>query len=405
MGTRIYLDHLTTTPLHPEVWSAMLPFLQESFGSPASYHRGGLQARDALACARSQVAELIHAESPDAILFTSGASEAANLAIKGLAWAGHRRGNHIVLSNIEHPAVDRSVAFLEGHGFGATRVPVDRQGFLDPEALRSALRPETFLVCLHHANHDLGTLQALRDIGELLLDRGIPLFVDASASGGWVPLDVQELPASLVSLSPHRFYGPKGVGVLYRHRRARLASLIHGGIQEHGLRAGTENVPAVVGAGAAAALAVREGESRSATVADRTRQFLKELSAAIPLVKLNGPPLGVQRLPHHLNLSFEFLEGEGLILALDLQGVAFHSGPACLGGSQKIPPALTAVGLSAALARASVLVSPGAETTQAELQEAARRMIVAVAKLRDLSPLWEAYESGRIESEITGRVK
>jgi len=398
---RIYLDHLTTTPLHPEVRAAMQPYLDCEFGSPASFHQGGLRARDALARARGEVAALVGAESPDSILFTSGATEAANLAIKGAAWASHRRGNHVILSGIEHPAIDRSVAFLEDQGFEATRVPVDRHGFVEPESIRSALRSETFLVCVHHAQHDLGTLQPLAEIAATVNDHGAALFVDASASGGWVALDVQELPISLLSLAPHRFYGPKGVGILYRHRRARISSLIHGGNQERGFRSGTENVPAIVGAGVAAAIAQREMEVRRVQVGRLQQILLEQLSAAVPLVKLNGPPPGPHRLPHHLNLSFEFLEGEGLTLALDLQGVAIHSGPACLAGSQKIPPALAAIGLSPALARGSVLVSPGADTTTEAIDRAVQKITAAAVKMREMSPLWEAYQAGRVHSGIT----
>jgi cysteine desulfurase len=404
IGPRIDLDHLTTTPLHPEVQEAMRPYLDHEFGSPASFHQGGLRARDALAQARGEVAALIGADSPDSILFTSGATEAANLAIKGAAWASHRRGNHLVLTGIEHPAIDRSVGFLEGRGFVATRIPVGRHGFIDPESIRSALRPETFLVCVHHAQHDLGSLQPLAEIATAVDAHGALLFVDASASAGWAALNVQALPISLLSLAPHRFYGPKGVGILYRHQRARITSLIHGGNQEHGLRAGTENMPAIVGAGMAATVAQREMELRRTHVGRLQEILLKQLSVAVPLTRLNGPPPGPHRLPHHLNLSFEFLEGEGLTLVLDLQGVAIHSGPACLAGSQKIPPALAAIGLSPALARASVLLSPGASTTTEAIDLAVRKIAAAAVRLRDMSPLWEAYRAGRIESAITGRV-
>ena len=381
----------------------MEPFAGEQFGSPASLHQGGVLARDALAQARSEVAALLNARSPDDILFTAGATEAANLAVKGTAWASHRHGNHIVLTETEHPAVTRSAEFLESQGFRLSKVPVDRQGFVDPEGVRAALKPETILVCIHHASHDLGTIQNLAEVALPAAEQGVPIFVDASASGGWVPIDVQSLPISLLSLAPHRFFGPKGVGILYRQRRSRLASLIHGGVQEAGLRAGTENVPAIVGAGAAATLAARELESRAARTSALSRRLREGLVAAAPLVKLNGAPPGPQRLPHHLNLSFEFLEGEGLVLAVDLQGVALHSGPACVSKSTQIPPALTAIGLSPALARASVMLAPGPDQRPEDMDRAVELIAAAAAKLRDMSPLWEAYQAGHTPSEITGR--
>lgn len=380
----------------------MEPYGTVEFGSPASFHQSGLRAREAVARARGEVAALIGADSPDSIVFTSGATEAANLAIKGTAWASHRRGNHIVLSGIEHPAIERSVAFLEGQGMVATRVGVDRYGFLDPDALQAALRPETFLVCVHHAHHDLGALQPLASITRRVADHGATCFVDASASAGWTQLNVREWPIGLLSIAPHRFYGPKGVGILYRHPRARLASLIHGGNQEHGLRAGTENVGAIVGAGVAAAVARRDLAARSLQVARMQRLLLEKIREAVPLVRLNGPPPGSQRLPHHLSLSLEFLEAEGLALALDLQGVAMHAGPACLAGRQRIPAGLAAIGLSSALARATVLISPGESTTTDEVDRAVRKLAAVAVKLREMSPLWEAYQAGRLPSEIAG---
>jgi len=228
---RVFLDHQATTPVLPEVFEAMRPFFSEACGSPSSLHQLGLRARDALARARAQVAALINAESPDEIVFTSGGTESANLAVKGTAYANQRRGDHIVISEIEHPSIINSVEFLEKRGFNCTRVKVDPEGFVDPADVRAALTEKTILICVHHVNHDIGTIEPIREIGELALGKGIPLFVDAAASGGWLPIDVQAMGVKLLSLSPHRFYGPKGVGVLYRNRRARLASLLHGGVQ------------------------------------------------------------------------------------------------------------------------------------------------------------------------------
>jgi cysteine desulfurase len=347
------------------------------------------------------VAALIHAESPDNVLFTASATEAANLAIKGVAWARPRRGDHIVLTGIEHPAVIRAVEFLEQHGFTATRVPVDRVGRVNPADVRVAVTDRTILICVHHVNHDIGTIEPVAEIGEIAAAWGIPLFVDAVASGGWLPIDVQALKVSLLSLSPHRFYGPKGVGILYRHRRARLASLIHGGAQEGGLRAGTENVPAIVGAGVAAAFAERELPTRAAQTAQLQRRLLKGLRSRLEHLHLNGPEPGPGRSSINLNLSVEFVEGEGLTLALDMQGIAIHSGPACVTGSLKIPPVLAAIGLPPALAQASVTLSPGKDNTADEIDEAVETFAATVKKLRAMSPTWEEFQRGRADS-LTG---
>src|SRR5437764_5905947 len=231
----VYMDHQAATPVLPEVFEAMKPFFTESFGSPSSLHQHGLRARDALARARAQVAALINAESPDDIIFTSSGAESANLAVKGTAYANQRRGNHIVLTEIEHPAVINSVEFLEKHGFTSTRVKADAEGLVNPQEVRAAINDRTILVCVHHVNHDLGTIEPIPEIAAITAEKGIPLFADAVASGGWQPIDVRAMGVKLLSLSPHRCYGPKGVGVLYRDRRARLTSLIHGGLQEGGL--------------------------------------------------------------------------------------------------------------------------------------------------------------------------
>jgi cysteine desulfurase len=396
--SRINLDHQSTTPVRPEVLEAMRPWFTDEFGSPASFHEMGLRARDAVAGARAQCAEMIHAESPDNIVFTSGATESANLAVKGTAWANQRRGNHLVITATEHPSVMRSVEWLEQHGCNVTRVPVDSVGRVDVEAIRASLTDRTVLVCVHHANHDVGTIEPIREIAAITAEQGVPLFVDASASGGWLPIDVQAMGVQLLSLSPHRFYGPKGVGVLYRHRRARLSSLVHGGVQEHGLRAGTENVPALVGAGAAAALALRELDRRVAHVSGLQSRFLELIRARIERAWLNGPEPGPNRLSTNLSVSFDFVEGEGLVLLMDLNGVSIHSGPSCVTKSLKIPPTLAAMGLDPERAKGVVTFSFGADNTRAELDQAIETLVAAVTKLRSMSIAWEDYRSGRVDA-------
>jgi cysteine desulfurase len=400
----VYFDHQSATPVLPEVFEAMRPFFSEAFGNPGSLHRYGVQARDALAKARAQVAGLIHAEWDEEIIFTSGATEAANLAVKGVAYASQRRGRHLVASAIEHPAVLTSLEFLETQGFACTRVPVGPEGLVDPAAVRAALTEHTTLICVQHVNHEIGTIQPMREIAELADERGIPLFVDASAGGGWLPVDVQALGASLLSLAPHRFYGPKGAGVLYRSRRARLASLIHGGTQEGGRRAGTENVPAIVGAGLAAEIAQRELAQRMANTARLQKQLWEGLHAQVPYVQLNGPPPGPQRLGANLNFSTEFVEGEGLALLCDVHGIAVASGSACVSKALKISPVLAAIGLAPSLAQANLLLSLGRENTGEDVTYFLETFPKLAAKLRGMSPIWEEFQQGAVASVIGSRL-
>jgi len=385
----VYLDHQTTTPVAPEVFAAMAPYFSEIFGSPSSLHRHGLRARDALARARAQVAALIHAESPDDIIFTSGGTESANLAIKGAAYANQRRGNHIVASAIEHPAVLNSIEFLEKHGFTSTRVGVDGAGLIDPDKARAAITEQTILLCVHHANHDIGAIEPIREIGALAEERGIPLFVDAGVTGGWLPIDVQQSGVGLLSLSPHRFYGPKGVGILYRNRRARLTSLIHGGVQEGGRRAGTENVPAIVGAGAAAELAERDLAQRITHTIRLQHRLWDGLKANIPHLKLNGPEPGAKRLSTNLNLSIEGVEGEGVMLLADMQGIALTSGTSCVSKSLKISPVLSAIGLEHSLAQGAIILSVGKDNTEEDIDYVIETLPKIVTKLRRMSPSWK----------------
>ena len=400
---RIFLDHQATTPVLPEVFDAMRPFFTEACGSPSSLHQLGLRSRDALALARAQVAALINAESPDEIVFTSGGTESANLAVKGTAYANQRHGDHIVMSEIEHPSVINSVEFLEKRGFHCTRVKVDAEGFVDPADVRAALTEKTILICIHHVNHDLGTIEPIREIGELAMAKGIPFFVDAVASGGWLPIDVQAMGVKLLSLSPHRFYGPKGVGVLYRNRRARLSSILHGGVQEGGLRAGTENVPAIVGAGVAAEMAARELPERTAHTTGLQQKLWDELKGRFEYVRLNGPAPGPRRSSTNLNLSVEFIEGEGLALALDLEGIAVASGPSCVSHTLKISPVLVAIGLGHSLAQGNIILSLGRENTTEEIEFVVNVFEKAVARLRSMSPMWDDFQRGLADSLIKPR--
>ncbi len=400
---RIYLDHQSATPLLPEAFEAMRPFFSEAFGSAGSLHEQGLRARDALAKAREQVAAFINAESAEDIIFTSDGTESANLAVKGAAYAGQRRGNHLVVTTAEHPSVLGSVEFLEKHGFKATRLRVDREGFIDPKAVREAMTEKTVLVAVHLANHDVGSIQPVREIADITADQGVALYVDAEAAAGWMPVDVQALGASLVSFSPHKFYGPKGAGVLYRGRRARLASLLHGGVQEGGLRAGVENVPAIVGAGVACEIAVRELSRRAAHVAKLQRRLWDGIRERVPFVKLNGPEPGPRRLGTSLNVSVEFVEGEGLLLMLDTQGIAVASGTSCVSKALKVSPVLTAMGVEHTLAQGSILLSLGQDNTEADIDAVLDTLPRIVEKLRGMSPPWDEFQRGAVDSAISPR--
>ena len=382
----IYLDHLTTTPPLPEVVDAMQPWLRGQFGAPAALHQLGLEARDAIDESRMRLAKLVNAAEPEEILFTSSGTEAINHAVKGAALAKRRFGSHIVATGIEHPAVLGSIAWLESQGFSSTQVGVDGRGRVDPGALGQAMTDETILVCLHHANHDLGTVQPVAEVAELTGERGIPLFVDATATGGWLPIDVQQLGADLLALAPHRFYGPKGASVLYKRRRTRVENLIHGGMQENEFRAGTENVAAIVGAGVAAEQAKAALGQAAAHAAGLQVRLLEGIRKAVEGVHLNGPEPGDGRLPHQLSLSTAGVEGEGQALMLDLRGIAIAAGAACTTRSMRMPPALRAIGCDADLAKGTTLWGIGRDTTEAEVDRAVESFSSVTAKLRSMVP-------------------
>jgi cysteine desulfurase len=383
----------------PEAFEAMKPYLSEFYGSPSSFHQQGLRARDALSAARERVARLINAPSPEEIIFTSSATEAANVAVKGVAYANQRLGRHLVVSAIEHPSVLNSVEFLEKQGFTCTRVAVDPHGHIDPEAIRMAVTDETVLIAVHLANHDVGTIQPVRRIGEVAAERGIPLFVDASHAAGWIPLDVQDGGMGLLSLAPHRFYGPKGVGVLYQNRRAGLTPLIHGGVQEQGRRAGTENVPAIVGAGVAADAALSDLPRRIEHVQVLQRDLWQGLRAAIPHIQLNGPEPSRDRICTNLNISVEFVEGEGLMLLADTRGIAFASGTACVSKSIKASAVLAAMGLDHSLAVGAIILSLGKDNTPEDLDYVVETLPKLVDRLRGMSPVWDDFKRGVVTSK------
>ena len=403
----VFLDHQSSTPVLPEVFDAMKPFFMEAFGNPSSLHQHGLRVRDAMKKARQQMAALINADSEEEIFFTSDGTESSNLAIKGVAYANERKGKHLVVSATEHPSVMQSVEFLEKHGWTCTRVSVDPQGLINLEELKAAITPQTVLVAVHHVNHDIGTIEPIVEVGRICAEKNVPLYVDCEASAGWLPVDVKQFGAALVSFSPHRFYGPKGVGVLYRNKKARIVSIMHGGVQEGGRRAGTENVPAIVGGGVAAEIALREMPARIAHAAGLQKRLWDGLKTNVKFIKLNGPEPGPTRISTNLNLSTEFIEGEGQLLLCDMNGIAVASGSSCVSKSLKISHVLSAIGLDHALAQGNIIMSLGKDNTAEDIDYVVEAFGKIVVKLRGMSPMWDEFERGVIDSVInpTGRGK
>ncbi len=403
----VYLDHQSGTPMAAQAFEAMRPFFTEAFGNPSSLHQHGLRVRDALKQARRQMAGLIGADSEEEIFFTSDGTESANLAIKGVAYANERKGKHLVVSATEHPSVMNSVEFLEKQGWTCTRVGVDAEGIIHLDELRAAITPQTVLVAVHHVNHDIGAIQPMREVGRICAEKLVPLYVDCEASAGWLPVDVKEFGAALISFSPHRFYGPKGVGVLYRNKRARLVSILHGGVQEGGRRAGTENVPAIVGGGVAADLAAAELPRRMAHTAALQRRLWDGLRTRIRFIRLNGPEPGPRRIPTNINISTEFIEGEGQLLMLDHLGIAVASGSSCVSKSLKISHVLGAIGLDHALAQGNIIMTLGQDNTEEDVDYTVESFSKIVTRLRSMSPMWDEFERGIIDSVIepTGKGK
>lgn len=383
---RIYLDHNATTPVHPEVVAAMLPFMTDQFGNGSSIHTYGREARNAIDDAREQVAALINAKSPSEIVFTSTGTEADNYAIKGIAELQQSRngGNHIITSSIEHHAVLHTCQYLEKHGFEVTYLPVDRYGRIQLDDLREAIRDETILISIMHANNETGAIEPIGEICEIAQEHRIPVHTDAVQSVGKLPVDVQALGVSMLSLSAHKIYGPKGIGALYIRRGTRLENLLHGGSHERNRRAGSENVPSIVGIGEAAALAKKDREANVDHLNQLTGKLRKGLHEGINYIHENSDP--ETSLPGTLNISFEYIEGESLILRLDMEGICVSTGSACTSGSMEPSHVLAALGLPPKLAQGTVRFSLGKDNTEAEINEVIEKLPKVVEQMRSMSP-------------------
>ena len=381
---RIYLDHAATTPTHPEVVKAMLPYFTDAFGNPSSIYSYGLEAKGAIEEARTKVAELIGARSEE-IIFTSGGTEADNFALKGVAYANEHKGNHIITTPIEHHAVMEACKFLERRGFRITYLSVDEYGLVDPQDVKKAITAKTILISVMHASNEIGTIEPISEIGKIAKEAGVYFHTDAVQAVGHIPVDVDELKVDLLSISAHKLYGPKGAGALYIRKGTRSVSLIHGGEQEKRRRAGTENVPAIVGLGKAVELAGQTMNREVERLSYLRDKLIEGLVERIDNIRLNGHPR--KRLPNNVNISIDFVEGESMLLNLDLEGICASTGSACSSSSLEPSHVLLALGLPTEQAHGSLRFTFGRENTEADVERVLEVLPGIVAGLRTMSPL------------------
>ena len=385
---RIYLDYAATTPVDPEVVRAMTPHWSEHFGNPSSIYSYGQEARGAIEDAREKVAELIGA-SPDEIVFTSGGTEADNFALKGTAFAS-KSGNHIITSAVEHHAVHETCSFLERHGFEVTYLPVDGYGLVDADDLAKAITKETILVSVMHANNEVGTMQPIAALAAIAREAGVYFHTDAVQTVGHVPTDVGELGVDMLSISAHKLYGPKGVGALYVKKGTRLVPFMHGGGQERNRRGGTENVPGIAGFGKAAEIAAKEAPEEAERLTVFRRRLIEGILGTIDDSRLNGH--ADQRLPNNVNISIDYVEGESMLLNLDLEGVCASTGSACSSASLEASHVLLAMGLAHEQAHASLRFTMGKWTEAEHVDRVLEVLPPIVARLRAMSPLLKSRQ-------------
>ena len=381
----VYMDNNATTPVHPEVMEVMLPFFSEHFGNPSSIHWAGREVKKGIETARESVASFLKCD-PKEIVFTAGGSESDNLAIKGVCEALKDKGNHIITTRVEHPAVLHTCEYMEKQGFQVTYLPVDMDGMINLEDLKNAITDKTILITIMFANNETGTIFPIAEIGKIAKERKVTFHTDAVQAAGKIPLDVNALNVDLLTISAHKLYGPKGVGVLYVRKGTKMKPMIHGGGQERNRRAGTENVTGLVGMGKACEIAMRDMDAESERLLRLRERLHKGLTQKIEHVKLNGHPS--MRLNNTLNVSFEYVEGESLLLNLDMDGVAASSGSACSSGSLEPSHVLTAMGLPHEVAHGSVRFSLGRSNTEADIDKIIEIMPPVVARLRAMSPLY-----------------
>ncbi len=381
---KIYMDYAATTPVDPKVLEAMLPYFTEIYGNPSSFHSLGQEAKNAIEWSRRKIALMIGAE-PDEIVFTSGGTESNNFAIKGIAYRHRNRGNHIITSSIEHHAVLNPCEFLEKQGFEVTYLPVDKYGLVDPDDVRKAIKPNTILISIMHANNEIGTIQPIKEIGKIAKEHGIPFHTDAVQTFGHIKINVNNLNIDLMSASAHKLYGPKGVGFIYIRRGINITPFMHGGSQENGRRASTHNVPGIVGLGKAAELAGELMEEEAIKLSRLRDKLIKGIQVKIDEVILNGHP--TKRLPNNVNVAFKYIEGESILVSLDLAGIACSTGSACSSLSLEPSHVLRAIGLEYELAHGSVRFSLGRYTRESDIEKVIDVLPSIVKRLRSISPL------------------
>jgi cysteine desulfurase len=379
------MDHAATTPVDPEVLAAMEPWFHEQFGNPSTLYSMGLVAHSAMEQARTTMAERLGAK-PEEIHFTSGGTESDNWAIKGIADSQQNKGKHLITSTIEHHAVLEPMEFLEKRGWEITRVPVDSTGLVDPESVRAAIRPDTVLISIMHANNEVGTIEPIAEIGAIAREAGVAFHTDAVQSVGKLPVDVEALNVDLLSLSGHKFYGPKGVGALYIRNRVRATPLLHGGSQERRRRAGTHNVPGIIGMAKALELTTDRMSDESARERGMRDRLWEGLQAKVPDIALNGHP--TQRLDNTLNFRVEGIEGEAMILCLDMNLIGVSSGSACTTGSLEPSHVLLAMGIPAEYAHGSLRLTLGRSNTEQEIDYFLDTFPGVVSRLREMSPVY-----------------
>ncbi|ABY92459.1 cysteine desulfurase NifS [Thermoanaerobacter sp. X514] len=381
---RIYLDNAATTPVDKRVLEAMLPYYSDVFGNPSSPYSYGQEAKKAIEEAREKVAKALGADSEE-IYFTSGGSESDNWALKGVAYALKEKGNHIITTEIEHHAVLHTCRYLEKEGFKVTYLPVDEYGLVKPEDLKKAITDKTILVSIMFANNEIGTIEPIEELVKIAHEKNVYFHTDAVQAVGNVPIDVKKLDVDLLSLSAHKIYGPKGVGALYIKKGVKIHSLIQGGTQERNRRAGTENVPGIVGLGEAIELITKNLDSHINKLKFLRDKLINGILEKIPYARLNGHP--TKRLPGNVNVSFEFIDGESLILNLDMAGICASSGSACTSGSLEPSHVLLAIGLSRELARGSLRLTIGKENTEEDIDKVLEVLPQIVKRLRSISQI------------------
>jgi cysteine desulfurase len=393
MGDRIYLDHAATTYTKPEVLEEMLPYFTKQYGNPSSVHSFGRESRKAMDLARERTAKALNA-NPNDIFFTGSGTEADNWAVKGAALANRKKGNQIITTTIEHHAVLHTCNYLEQNGFDVTYLPVDEYGIVDAEQVRNAITDQTILVSVMTANNEIGTIQPIKEIGAITREKGVLFHTDAVQAIGSVPIDVDDMNIDLLSLAAHKFYGPKGIGALYIRKGVKAQQMLHGGAQERNRRAGTENLPAIVGLGKAIEMAALDIPGHNARLEALRNRLITGILSTVEHARLNGHP--EKRLPGNVNFCFEFIEGEALLLSLDIKGIAGSSGSACTSGTLDPSHVLLAIGLPHEIAHGSLRLTLGDQNTQEEIDYVLEVLPQVVQRLREMSPLFNQQKGGQI---------